>query len=697
MNLGGRKIVDLSFHEYFEYYFEKDKDWKKEGDDIDLEPLQVLVEIIRNSYLEATEEQEIEVFSIEILNDILKNKNTYRKRLAAYLNKILSDKKFSDIISDAGIPVATDFFYEVKEKIFSKFLPHQPKPDTLEYVLNQVFYRSNDADWINKIPEKELNDLFTLMDFKALYHSVEVGSALSQILYAFEILTLRVCGQAMESEVIRMVPEYNNLESPFVAFQNDLSQFEQRILKNEHNFIEEEDIDFNQLKVLLSQCQEYVSKAFKNSGKFGISLRVNQELLRMKRQLNRLEATLHLVVANSEEKLQENSIELGIKLITYHCHKNDLSKFVDEGTLLISKEVTQQTANTGEKYITEDKKGYFKMLKTASGGGLIVGLMCVSKTMLYSLNVSDFGKAFVMSMNYSIGFIVLYLLSFTLATKQPAMTASTLINALEKGLREGGKRKTKHLAFAQLFASVFRSQFIAFVGNVILAFPTAMLVVFLVDLIFSYNISAFKSETLLNDLNIFKSPALFHAGIAGIYLFLSGVIAGVISNRNKFSDFYYRIQEHPFLKRRFGKNAAKKIAGFIEKKWPGIMSNFWFGVFMGSTGAVGTFFGLDLGIRHISFSSGNLALGIYGEDFGVTTSTILMGVLAIGLIGLINFGVSFALSMILAFRSRKIPIKEFVAIFNSVFVYFRRYPTSFFYPIKSVQDIDAEEEAKITS
>ena len=38
-------------------------------------------------------------------------------------------------------------------------------------------------------------------------------------------------------------------------------------------------------------------------------------------------------------------------------------------------------------------------------------------------------------MNYSFGFIAIYVLGFTLATKQPAMTAAALISALEDGLK----------------------------------------------------------------------------------------------------------------------------------------------------------------------------------------------------------------------------------------------------------------------
>lgn len=331
------------------------------------------------------------------------------------------------------------------------------------------------------------------------------------------------------------------------------------------------------------------------------------------------------------------------------------------------------------------------MLTTSIGGGLVVGFMCVTKVLLSKLELSSFGEAFVYSMNYSIGFVILYLLGFTLATKQPAMTASTLISALENGLKKGGSKRTKHKVFAKLFSEVFRSQIVAFIGNVLMAFPVAMLVVYLVDVQMDYNIPEAKWEKLIKNLNPTTSLAIFHAGIAGVFLFLSGIIAGGIANRNKFNNIYSRIGKHPFLKKRLGKKFALKLAQFIENKWAGIMSNFWFGVFMGSTASIGIFLGLNLDIRHIAFSSGNFALGMYGSGFSLSPSMIGWSLAGIFLIGFMNFWVSFGLSMVLAFRSRRIPLSEFKSILLSVLTYLVHSPSVFFWPPKQVQK---EEDVK---
>lgn len=624
--------------------------------------------------------------AIEELIDFLKNNEEIRSKFAAQLNKLFTQKNFVSIITDVAIPQASDFFFEVKEKIVAKFIPNQPPKDNLAYYLNHIFHRSSDAEWTSKISEENLFQLAILLELTPLQQSIKEEGSLLQILYSLEILTLRSSGKAMQSRVVRMVPEYNNLESPFVSFQDELSKLQQQLVDQPNLLTDKDNIDYKQLNVLLQQCKDFVDRAYKNAEKFGISLRVNQDLLRIRQQLERIEEILPFLVAKDTKEQLFQTAKLFQKLILLNSVEDNLGNYLGKGTQLIAHEITQQTANTGEHYITSNKKEYFKMFLTALGGGMVVGLMWLTKTLLYKVEISDFGKAFLMSMNYSLGFVILYLLSFTLATKQPAMTASTLVEALEKGFKKDGNLKNKYQAFANLFARVFRSQFIAFVGNVLMAFPVALGAVYLLTLAIGDNLVAYRSEVLLEDLHMLKSPLLAHAGIAGIYLFLSGIIAGVIANRNKFNNFYYRIQEHPYLKRKFGVEKTKKLASFIERKWPGIMSNFWFGVFMGSTGAIGNFFGLDLGIRHIAFASGNFALGVFGEGMSVPVSIIMWSLIGIVLIGFVNFAVSFSLSMILAFKSRKIPLKEFVSVIKSVISYFKEKPMRFIIPISTNEE-----------
>lgn len=625
------------------------------------------------------------VYDVELtpLLEILNENHLYQNYIGNYLKRLFHKKEFDQIITDTGIIKDSDFLYEVRKRLTEKILPYQPSKDTLQFIFNQVFYSSKDPLWLARIPKHQIEKLVTLIRFDSIYNAEKEGFELSEVIYAIEVLLQRISGTAMETDVNKMVPEFQNFDSPFIAIQREFTELSNKLMSSKLKFTTSDDLSYKQIIILLKQCNNYLKSAFENSHKYGISIKVNQNLLRIRQQLERVSDMLPYLVLDNKEEAKAKSIELTNSLIKYNCSKNNIRQLINESTQLLSYEVTQHSAKTGEHYITNSKSEYFRMLKTASGGGLIVGFLCIFKILLSKVDASEFGYAFYYSMNYALGFIAIYLLGFTLATKQPAMTASTLISAIEQGAKDKTVGMSdKYRGFAVFFARVFRSQFIAFVGNVLVAFPVAMLLIWLIDLISGHNLADQKWEKLLIDLSPVHSAAIFHAAIAGFFLFVSGVIAGSIANRDKYNHVYYRIQEHPILKKVFGIEKTKKFASLYEKKWAGISSNLWFGIFMGSTASIGVFLGLNLDIRHITFTSGNLALGLYGGHFDIPLSMLIWGVLGIGLVGLTNFVVSFSLSLSLAFRSRNIPILELRLVAISIWKFFKERPSLFFFPPK---------------
>lgn len=644
--------------------------------------LEFLVELV--AYFRPGKIEKDQVVSIRPLLDYLHEHKIKRYALAVYLGNVFQNRKFTSILTDSGIIRDAYFLREVRERLASKILPEQPEPDTLQFLLNQVFYKQKDFEWVQEIALSEINELLLLLDLHTIYDEEEnnSNSAITEIVSGISLLIQRISGRALEQDVLIMVPEYENAQSPFESFEKKLDVVITKIVREGNFSISATDPDFQEMIQLLQGCHQIINKAFDNSAKFGISLRVNQSLLRIRQQLFRIEALLPLLATDSEEDKRDNSIYLAIKLIKYNCRKNNIRRLMLDSTQTIAYEVTQHTAKTGEHYITHSKKDYYHMLLTACGAGLVVGFLCISKILLGKFHVSDFGHALLYSLNYAFGFILIYLLGFTLATKQPAMTAAAIVKSIEAGTSDVNEAD-KHRSFAILFAHLFRSQFIAFVGNVFIAFPVALLLIWSLQGLAGFQIvDEHKSAVLLKDINPIESLAILHASIAGVFLFLSGIISGSISNKIKHKKIYNRIKEHPVLKISLGKERAQTFASWIEQKWAGVASNFWFGVFMGSTASIGIFLGLNLDIRHITFVSGNLAIGLFGEDFHTGWYPILMGIIGIGVIGFFNFIVSFSLSLWLALRSRDIPLSEVKYLFQSVWLYFKHKPFSFFFPVK---------------
>ena len=624
--------------------------------------------------------QSLKRTNFEVLLAYLKNNEEIKNNFRDYLFILFSNKSFAKALTDANILSENAFFPELKKRISYKFLPPVEDENTISYIISKVLFNpKSDSNYIKNINPEDGSEFFKLMEIEKISSLPKVKK---ELLISANILALRSVGNALEAGITKMVPEYKNFDNPFVALQSELDSLIGRFKEDENLQINSKDVDYKQIKIYLQQCLDFVDKAFKNASKFGISSKINQSLLKIRQQLRRIQDIIPILVVDNEEDVLINSKNMVSNTLKYNSHRNNVRELIDDSTRLISHLITSHTAETGTHYIATSSKEYLKMFWKASGGGIIVGFLCIFKMMMSYSHGSEFSHAVLYSLNYAFGFIIIYLLGFTLATKQPAMTAATMA----KVLSDESSSEKNYKEFANLVAKLSRTQFIAFVGNVLWSFPVALAIIYGMDWFLEKNFAVAKADKLLKDLNPIESKAILHACIAGFFLFISGIISGNISNSSIFNQVPERISQSPFLNQVIGAKNSKKLSDFYTKHWAGIISNFWFGIFLGVIAPLGVFLGLDLDIRHITFSAGNFALALYGKGFDIDTYTFVISLVTIFLIGAFNFIVSFGLSMLLAFRSRKVNFGELTIIYKSILKYFIKNPLRFFIPLKSELD-----------
>ena len=624
--------------------------------------------------------QSLKRTNFEVFLAYLKNNEEIKNNFRDYLFILFSNKSFAKALTDANILSENAFFPELKKRISYKFLPPVEDEHTISYIISKVLFNpKSDSDYIKNIKPEDGSEFFKLMEIEKISTLPKVKK---ELLISANILALRSVGNALEAGITKMVPEYKNFDNPFVALQSELDSLICRFKKDKDLQIDSKDVDYKQIKIYLQQCLDFVDKAFKNACKFGISSKINQSLLKIRQQLKRIQDIIPILVVDTEEDILTNSKNLVSNTLKYNSHRNNIRELIDDSTRLISHLITSHTAETGTHYIATSPKEYLKMFWKASGGGIIVGFLCIFKMMMSYSHGSEFSHAVLYSLNYAFGFIIIYLLGFTLATKQPAMTAATMA----KVLSDESSSEKNYKEFANLVAKLSRTQFIAFVGNVLWSFPVALAIIYGMDWFLEKNFAVAKADKLLKDLNPIESKAILHACIAGFFLFISGIISGNISNSSIFNQIPERISQSPFLNQVIGAKNSKKLSDFYTKHWAGIISNFWFGIFLGVIAPLGVFLGLDLDIRHITFSAGNFALALYGKGFDIDTYTFVISLVTIFLIGAFNFIVSFGLSMLLAFRSRKVNFGELTIIYKTILKYFIKNPLRFFIPLKSELD-----------
>lgn len=641
-----------------------------DGQEVDL--LALLVRAIRPA---KAGQESVESPGFARLLALLENDEALRAGLSAYVHRLIAWKRLNRALVDPGM-VSNDFWHELRERINYKLLPYQPDPGTIDHVLVNVFFKESDGEWVRALDQSDCMRLLTLLDGRSLHDLPLSSFTMKELLFAMKVIGLRIAGSAFDSRVLRMVPEHENLSNPFVLLGDELDRYIAGL--NDGSLVRGTDEPvYRHIGELMEQCHGMIAKAYGNSAEYGIGFRVNQNLMALQRMLERLELILDAIVIDPQRDGRSATVDLFKNMVAFNSGRTHIKNFIDRSTQVVAREISTHAGRTGEQYITTTGREYMRMLRSALGGGAIVAFACILKTWYGTFDVSLFTRAFLYSMNYAMAFIAIYLTHCTLATKQPAMTAATIAATLDNG--NGTQRYGELTA---LMARLWRSQFIAFVGNVFMAFPVAVGIAYGWNYLFGADMLALKYPKMIHELDPFRSPAILHAALAGVFLFISGLIAGNVGNKIIHGRIPYRIEHHPMLKLTMSAAWRKRLAAYYERNAAGIISNFWFGCFLGSIGIVGVFFGLPLDIRHITFTAGNLGLAMVGGNWHFDVWTIAISVLGIGLVGFFNFIVSFGLSLTLALRSRGIAFTELLPIGQAVFKYFKARPMVFFFPVE---------------
>lgn len=624
--------------------------------------------------------------NFRLLLRLLRDNPEFIPSFREYLIDVIARKKQIRLYTELGISSNDGFFSEAVNKVSHKILPPVMEGKDLLVVTDLAFTRSTDYLWFMGIPYEDWGALFRLLELRPLSEASPENPVLSQVLNSVLVVSQRITAIGLERSIIEKLPRLEDPESPFLVQNKEVRDYLERF--QEPGFDRSaNNPDYKQILVMLQQCLSYTNEIRRNKHRFGASLKLTNLMIRLNQNISRIQLLLRLVIQQEGKIPFEEEINLLRELVKAENKKHSLKEFFQENISLLAYQVTENAGNTGEHYITTTRKEYWKMLLSASGGGIIVGFLTLFKVGLYYLRLAPFGQALVYSLNYSFGFILIHLTHSTLATKQPAMTATNIARSLdveESASSPPYNDKIENLS--NLIVKVFRTQFIAFTGNVLVAFPVAMgLAALYFYLTGNYVANEEKALHMVHELHPWHSPALFHAGIAGVYLFLAGLISGYYDNKSIFYQIPLRLKKHPFLRKIFPAHSLIKVSNYIEHNLGSLAGNFFFGIFLGSTALLGYIFGLPLDIRHITFSAGNFGIALFCLDFDLTRHDILISCLGIAGIGFMNFIVSFGLAMFVAVKSRRVNFRQTRILFTRLAALFFKHPLDFFFAPRTVE------------
>lgn len=596
-----------------------------------------------------------------------------RSLLFSVRRALLSQFMHSDIIpalTESGIVHSRGFVQEVTGKIKHKLLPAIQQPSDFLFVINRVFYQKRDYQWVEAIDTELWKQFFELLGIQVnltepfLYHQLHVS---------LQMLSYRIASIAMEKEVLSHLDNRTNAIDPFIEQNRLINLYLERFASQTPA---ENRLLLGMVEEALYNCRQSVEWLREQRRKLGTSLAQTFLMVRLQQQMERM--FIILDVLNTDMQFNtERFITYFHTVIRNENRKNSLGEFLSQNLGLLAYQIAEHKGRRGEQYISASRKDFRLLFRSALGGGFIISFIAIIKTLIGHLKIPLFWHGFLYSANYSMGFVMIDQTKSTLATKQPAYTASAVASSLDKS--KTGEPDLRGLAIT--VARVSRSQIASFAGNLVVVFPLTYLLAWL------YNISAgFKlaegdlAVKMLSDQHPFQSPALIYACFTGFFLFLSGLIAGYVENHVTYGRVGERLRTHPALMNSFPKKTVSRIVRLVEKNAGAITGSIALGFFLGTAGPLGKFLGIPFDIRHITISAANTSIGLFGLDHNVPAGYLLMITGGVLLIGFLNFFVSFACAFFVAVKSRGIRLKDYPEFLGILWRYFRSHPGDFVWP-----------------
>lgn len=512
-------------------------------------------------------------------------------------------------------------------RIFRKFIPEIPPEDTFEFYIKSELDRGNISSVIN--------NLYELLSQPTTKESItdDLNNAIS----------------ALSSKIISYGFDHE-FQTIFKRLSIDSSCYKE-LLNQAGSLSEEGKIVITAFHKSLDDICDTIKILRKNKNIIGTSLHLTVVTRNLLNYVKRIKILLDLKSDIHSEKKWEYLID---DYIGYDKSKNSLRSFFNSHVDLLALEVVEHTSQKGEKYLADNDKEYKVFFKKGLLGGLIISIFALFKIFIDAYISTDLPLAFLYSINYALCFLIVFFLGGIIATKQPAMTASTIAKYIDKN---GDLQIDALQDIILLLRKISRSQFISMLGNFIMAFSVSCLIAFIFTSVFNLNpISTKKSIKLVEQVFPFSGGAIYFAAIAGVFLSISGFISGYFDNKVKASNLAYRIQHNKSMLRYISEKKLRNFSSIFERSLGVYAGNISLGFFLGSAFLLSYIMPFNIDIRHIAFSSSNVGYGIINHSFSV--STILLALLSVLLIGLINFIISFSMTFLLVLKSRGLKISN---------------------------------------
>lgn len=606
----------------------------------------------------------LKLHRLRVLVEVLRASPGHAAAIGALLAGLSRECDGVELLAESGFASAQGFVADASDRVLRKCLPQPRDPRDLGALVSELFPSRRDAAFFAALPLELVEALSGALDLPRAFSALR-----DPALDAMAVLAARACTIGVAPGLRERASAL--VDDPFLKLPRAVEAFAVAARANRSSPAAAS------VRAAAAQCTWGIAAAHERMDQTGVSVDRVWRLERAARLVERLGAILATLTPGTG---CAPALALFSALIRERAADRSLTELCRGSLHTLARKVVERNGESGEHYITATRTEWHALFSSAAGGGLLTALTVLGKVLLHAAALPLFFDGAAGSANYALSFLLMHLLGFTLATKQPAMTAA----ALAQGMRGPGPARSAGAALeveaiVDRIARLVRSQLAAILGNLSAVIPAVLLL----DLAARFArgapiLDAAEADHLLRSLHPLHSATLPFAVLTGALLFLGSLGAGWFENWVVLRRLPEAIAQSRAVRRRLGAARAQALGSFLSRHAAGIGGSAALGVLLGAVPAVSRVFGLGLEVRHVTLSTGTLALAASALGPAQALSgPVLWALCGIAGVAVLNLSVSFSLALWLALRSQAASRREQLSIARALLSRLRRDPWSF--------------------
>lgn len=592
---------------------------------------------------------------LEVFDEVPKTREGVRAVLLALVQRVSS----TALLGQVGLPRQPGMGREIVTRLADNVMPAPPVGNDLGRLLERLFTRRASVTWFLGLPQPVRTRLERALglDQAPIDAMMTKGAREAALNLATQVSAIGL--QPLVQQASGLAPS----ESPFVRLTS-------HVLALVNGSGGAAPVD-----ACLRDCREVLKLVHDGLDETGISLDLVFDLERARAMLGRLERLVS-VLSDDEARRDVAWTQLEKELVTGLIEQKSLASLWKSTTTLLARRIAERTSSSGEHYLTKTRAEQHGMFDSAAGGGALTAFLVLLKFFISWAKLPLLLDSVFVGLNYAWGFVAMQFAHFSLATKQPSMTAATLAG----GIEEQQGQDTSLDPLVDLVARASRTQLAALVGNVGTVIPVAVLIDLIAQLTVGRHVlDAETAHKVVTVHHPFTSGTLVFAAATGVCLWLASIIAGAVENWFVVNELSGALASNRWLRRLVGREKARTFSQRVMTQIAAFGGNAGFGMLLGFMPFGFRLVGLPMDVRHVTFVMGQLTYaGLFHGAELVRVPGFGWALLAVPMVAGINFAVSFTLALVVALRSRGLGVGAQVSLGRAVLKRLWRDPKPFF-------------------